>query len=124
MSGGGRPPAAQHIVQSVQRFVPLPPARTTPFAAAPGDYHRFVAASRGGEIEEGIVIRTPLKRKTPCGESEAAESSERMMTSPGFTEGVGSPLMTPVSGKSSRTSKSVAKFNKAGPQMPISNAGK
>uniref|UniRef100_A0A0D3FVQ3 E2F/DP family winged-helix DNA-binding domain-containing protein n=1 Tax=Oryza barthii TaxID=65489 RepID=A0A0D3FVQ3_9ORYZ len=65
-----------------------------------------------------------LKRKTPCGESEAAESSERMMTSPGFTEGVGSPLMTPVSGKSSRTTKSMAKFNKAGPQTPISNAGK
>uniref|UniRef100_A0A0E0KQF2 E2F/DP family winged-helix DNA-binding domain-containing protein n=1 Tax=Oryza punctata TaxID=4537 RepID=A0A0E0KQF2_ORYPU len=82
MSGGGRPPAAQHIVQSVQRFVPLPPARTTPFAAAPGDYHRFVAASRGGEIEEGIVIRTPLKRKTPCGESEAAESSERSPGNP------------------------------------------
>uniref|UniRef100_A0A0D9ZKL5 E2F/DP family winged-helix DNA-binding domain-containing protein n=1 Tax=Oryza glumipatula TaxID=40148 RepID=A0A0D9ZKL5_9ORYZ len=126
-SGGGRPPAAQHIVRSVrQRFVPLPPPLArAPFAAAPGDYHRFAAASRGGEIEEGIVIRrTPLKRKTPCGESEAAESSERMMTSPGFTEGVGSPLMTPVSGKSSRTTKSMAKFNKAGPQTPISNAGK
>nr|CAE01525.2 OJ991214_12.14 [Oryza sativa Japonica Group] len=125
-SGGGRPPAAQHIVRSVrQRFVPLPPPLArAPFAAAPGDYHRFAAASRGGEIEEGIVIRrTPLKRKTPCGESEAAESSERMMTSPGFTEGVGSPLMTPVSGKTSRTTKSMAKFNKAGPQTPISNAG-
>lgn len=62
-SGGGRPPAAQHIVRSVrQRFVPLPPPLArAPFAAAPGDYHRFAAASRGGEIEEGIVIRrTPV----------------------------------------------------------------
>uniref|UniRef100_A0A0E0DDZ4 E2F/DP family winged-helix DNA-binding domain-containing protein n=1 Tax=Oryza meridionalis TaxID=40149 RepID=A0A0E0DDZ4_9ORYZ len=84
-SGGGRPPAAQHIVRSVQqRFVPLPPPLArAPFAAAPGDYHRFAAASRGGEIEEGIVIRrTPLKRKTPCGESEAAESSERSPGNP------------------------------------------
>ncbi|KAF0891865.1 hypothetical protein E2562_011264 [Oryza meyeriana var. granulata] len=39
MSGGGRAPAAQHVVQSVQRLVPLPPARMR--VAAPGDYHRF-----------------------------------------------------------------------------------
>uniref|UniRef100_A0A0D9W4S4 E2F/DP family winged-helix DNA-binding domain-containing protein n=1 Tax=Leersia perrieri TaxID=77586 RepID=A0A0D9W4S4_9ORYZ len=97
MAGGGRAPAAQHIVQSVQRSVPMPPARMR--FAAPGDYHRFplppspATASRdGGEMEEGIVIKspTPLKRKTPCGDSEAAISSEHTMTNPGLTEGDGS----------------------------------
>ncbi|KAL5215518.1 hypothetical protein ABZP36_006919 [Zizania latifolia] len=127
MSGGGRGPSAQQIVQSVQR---LPAA-----CEAPGDYRRFptpsssaaaVVASRGrdgGEIKEGIVIKTPLKRKTPCGESDGAESSAQMVTSPRFTEGVGSPLMTPVSGKSARTRKSIAECSKAGPNTPTSNAG-
>ncbi|KAM0838054.1 hypothetical protein ACQ4PT_061241 [Festuca glaucescens] len=135
MSGGGRPQAAQQIVQSVQRHVPLKPGRP-PFAV-PGDYHRFpmtlssaaaaAAASPGsvgGDVEEDIVTRTPLKRKALCGESIAAESTECIMiSSPGFTEGVGSPLMTPVSGKAARTYKSKAKGGKAGPQTPISNAG-
>ncbi|CAM0904710.1 unnamed protein product [Alopecurus aequalis] len=134
MSGGGRPQAAQQIVQSVQRHVPLAPRRT-PFSV-PGDYHRFTlplssaapaAASRGsggGDVEEGIVTRMPLKRKALCGESDAAESTECIMiTSPGFTEGVGSPLMTPVSGKAARIYKSKAKGSKAVPQTPIPNAG-
>ncbi|KAM0853970.1 hypothetical protein ACQ4PT_050723 [Festuca glaucescens] len=134
MSGGGRPQVAQQIVQSVQRNVPL--ARGRPPFAVPGDYHRFpltlssaaaAAASRGsvgGDVEEEIVTRTPLKRKALCGESIAAESTECIMiSSPGFTGGVGGPLMTPVSGKAARTYKSKAKGGKAGPQTPISNAG-
>ncbi|XP_047069614.1 transcription factor E2FA-like [Lolium rigidum] len=137
MSGGGRPQAAQQIVQSVQRHVPLKPGRP-PFAV-PGNYHRFpltlspadaaaaAAASPGsvgGDVQEEIVTRTPLKRKALCGESIAADSTECIMiSSPGFTEGVGSPLMTPVSGKAARTYKSKAKVGKAGPQTPISNAG-
>ncbi|XP_062225603.1 transcription factor E2FA-like isoform X2 [Phragmites australis] len=134
MSGGGRPVAAQQIVQSLQRNGSPAPA-WPPFAAALGDYRRFpqplspaaaAAAPRAdgcGEIEEGIAIRTPLKRKAPYGESDTAESTGWMMTSPGFTEGVGCPLMTPVSGKAARTYKSKAKCSKAGPQTPISNAG-
>jgi hypothetical protein len=75
MSGGGRPQAAQQIVQSVQRHVPLAHGRP-PFAVPGGDYHRFpltlsspadaaaAAASRGssvgGGVEEEIVIRTPV----------------------------------------------------------------
>ncbi|VAH47689.1 transcription factor E2FA-like [Triticum dicoccoides] len=133
MSGGGRPQAAQQIVQSVQKCVPLAPERP-PFAV-PAEYHRFplppsssapAAASRGsagGDVEEGIVIRTPLKRKAPCGESDAIESTEWMITSPGFTEGVSSPHMTPISGKAARTYKSKAKGSKDGLQTPISNAG-
>jgi hypothetical protein len=71
-AGGGRPQAAQQIVQSVQRHVPLKPGRP-PFAV-PGDYHRFpltlspadaaaAAASPGsvgGDIQEEIVTRTPV----------------------------------------------------------------
>uniref|UniRef100_A0ACD5UQA1 Uncharacterized protein n=1 Tax=Avena sativa TaxID=4498 RepID=A0ACD5UQA1_AVESA len=135
MSGGGRPQAAQQIVQSVQRHVPLKSGR--PSFSVPGDYHRFpltlssaaaaAAASQGsvgGDVEEEIVTRTPLKRKALSGESVAAESTECIMiTSPGFTEGVSSPLMTPVSRKAARTYKSKAKGGKAGPQTPISNAG-
>ena len=69
MSGGGRPQAAQQIVQSVQRHVPLAPRRT-PFSV-PGDYHHFplplpsaagaaAAAPVGGDIVEGIVTRAPV----------------------------------------------------------------
>jgi hypothetical protein len=72
MSGGGRPQAAQQIVQ---RHVPLAHGRPA-FAVPGGDYHRFpltlsspadaaaAAASRGssvgGGVEEEIVIRTPV----------------------------------------------------------------
>ncbi|KAE8786047.1 Transcription factor E2FA [Hordeum vulgare] len=133
MSGGGRPQAAQQIVQSVQKCVPLDPERP-PFAV-PDEYHQFplppsssaaAAASRGsagGDVEEGIVIRTPLKRKAPSGENDAIESTEWIITNPGFTEGVSSPHMTPVSGKAARTYKSKAKGSNDGLQTPISNAG-
>ncbi|KAL6650638.1 hypothetical protein ACP70R_009563 [Stipagrostis hirtigluma subsp. patula] len=134
MAGGGsRPAAAQQIVQSLQqRWSPLSPVRP-PFAAASDDYHRFprpsspaagtAAPGTGGrgEIEEGIAIRTPLKRKAPYGGSDTAEPTDKMMTSPGFTEVVGSPHMTPGSGKTAKISKSKAKCSKAGPQTPKSN---
>lgn len=61
-----------------------------------------------------------LKRKAASEENDAAESSECMITSPGFT---GSPMLTPISGKAVKTSKSKAKNNKAGPQTPTSNVG-
>ncbi|TVU29818.1 hypothetical protein EJB05_21405 [Eragrostis curvula] len=128
MSGGsGRPPAAQKILQSLRPpFAFVAPSRP-PFAA-PDDYHRFptapaaaaapAAATSGGvgaeSIEEGLVIRTPLKRKSASEENDAAESSECMIIS---------PMLTPVSGKVSKTSKSKAKNNKAGPQTPTSNIG-
>ncbi|KAK3154284.1 hypothetical protein QOZ80_2BG0188550 [Eleusine coracana subsp. coracana] len=132
MSGGsGRPPAAQKILQSLRPpFAFAAPSRP-PFAA-PDDYHRFpaapgaasasanpAAATSGGvgadSIEEGLVIRTPLKRKAASEENDAAESSECMIIS--------SPMLTPVSGKAVKTSKSKAKNNKAGPQTPTSNVG-
>ncbi|KAF8715534.1 hypothetical protein HU200_027191 [Digitaria exilis] len=146
MAGGARRPAAQQIVQSLQRCPRLSPA-PPPFADALGDYHRFPHPSSApaagvaaeplvggrGDIEEGIVVTAPvrrrferaeqvqhvlqLKRKAPCGESDTANSLELVMTCPDFIGGVDT-------GKSATTYKSKAKFSKAGPQTPISNAGK
>ncbi|BAF08963.1 transcription factor E2FB [Oryza sativa Japonica Group] len=137
MAGSGRPPAAQKkILQSLRPPLPFAASSRSPFAA-PNDYHRFPAggaaaaaasgsggigaggAGGGGDIEEGLVIRTPQKRKAPE-ESDVAESSDCMITSPGFAV---SPMLTPVSGKAVKTSKSKTKNNKAGPQTPTSNVG-
>ncbi|RCV06697.1 hypothetical protein SETIT_1G183900v2 [Setaria italica] len=133
--GSGRPPAAQKILQSLRPPLAFASPSRPPFAA-PDDYHRFPTpaaaaaptATSGGvgaggaadSIEEGLVIRTPLKRKATSEENDAAESSECIITSTGFT---GSPMLTPVSGKTVKTSKSKAKNNKAGPQTPTSNVG-
>ncbi|TVU14607.1 hypothetical protein EJB05_38083, partial [Eragrostis curvula] len=131
VSGGGRPAAAQKIVQLC---APLAKARP-PFGAVVDDYHRFPqtpspaaagkttrAAERGG-VEEGIVVSTPLKRKSPHGERDTAESTELMIATPGFSKGVDSPLGTPISGKPARTYKTKAKCSEAGPHTPIPNAG-
>lgn len=133
--GSGRPPAAQKILQSLRPPVAFATPSRPPFAA-PDDYHRFptpaaaaaLAATSGGvgagaaadAIEEGLVIRTPLKRKATSEENDAAESSDCIITSPGFPN---SPMLTPVSGKTVKTSKSKAKNNKTGPQTPTSNVG-
>ncbi|KQJ99767.1 transcription factor E2FA isoform X3 [Brachypodium distachyon] len=135
MSGGGRPPAAQKILQSL-RPPPVFSAPARPPFASPDDYHRFPAPTPssatgsgsggigaggvGADIEEGLIIRTPLKRKAAREENDASESSDCMIISPGFT---GNKLLTPVSGKAVKTSKSKAKNNKAGPQTPTQNVG-
>ncbi|XP_037452742.1 transcription factor E2FA-like isoform X3 [Triticum dicoccoides] len=133
MSGGGRPPAAQKILQSLRP----PPVFSTPSRppfASPDDYHRFHAPTTpsatgsggigaggvGGDIDEGIVIRTQLKRKATREENNAAESSDCMIVTTGVT---GNPLLTPVSGKAVKNSKSKTKNNKAGPQTPTPNVG-
>ncbi|CAN6244584.1 unnamed protein product [Urochloa humidicola] len=133
--GSGRPPAAQKILQSLRPPLAFASPSRPPFAA-PDDYHRFPtpaaaaapAATSGGvgagtsadnSIEEGLVIRTPLKRKAASEENDVAESSDCIITSTGFT---GNPMLTPVSAKT-KTSKSKAKSSKAGPQTPTSNVG-
>nr|CAB3484479.1 unnamed protein product [Digitaria exilis] len=72
MAGGARRPAAQQIVQSLQRCPRLSPA-PPPFADALGDYHRFPHPSSTppaaaaaellvggrGDIEAGIVVTAP-----------------------------------------------------------------
>ncbi|KAF8693340.1 hypothetical protein HU200_038729 [Digitaria exilis] len=129
--GSGRPPAAQKILQSLRPPVAFASPSRPPFAT--DDYHRFptpaaASATSGGVgagaaadgIEEGLVIRTPLKRKAVCLENDAAESSDCIITSTGFPS---SPMLTPVSRKTVKPSKSKAKNNKAGPQTPTSNVG-
>ena len=75
--GSGRPPAAQKILQSLRPPIAFASPSRPPFAA-PDDYHRFPtpaaaaapAATSGGvgaagasdTIEEGLVIRTPVRR--------------------------------------------------------------
>ncbi|KAE8774509.1 E2F protein [Hordeum vulgare] len=133
MSGGGRPPAAQKILQSLRP----PPVFSTPSRppfASPDDYHRFHAPTTpsasgsggigaggvGGDIDERLVIRTQLKRKATREENNVTESSDCMIVTTGVT---GNPLLTPVSGKAVKNSKSKAKNNKAGPQTPTPNVG-
>ncbi|KAG8070927.1 hypothetical protein GUJ93_ZPchr0006g43334 [Zizania palustris] len=81
MSGSGRTPAAQKILQSLRPPLPFAASSRSPFAA-PNDYHRFptpaptagagagagasgsegiVAGRAGGDIEEGLLIRTPVR---------------------------------------------------------------
>jgi transcription factor E2F3 len=69
MSGGsGRPLAAQKILQSLRPPSAFVAPSRPPFAA-PDDYHRFpaapAAATSGGvgtdSVEEGLVIRTPVR---------------------------------------------------------------
>ena len=61
-----------------------------------------------------------LKRKATREENNAAESSDCMIVTTGVT---GNPLLTPVSGKAVKNSKSKTKNNKAGPQTPTPNVG-
>ncbi|XP_073004550.1 transcription factor E2FA-like isoform X2 [Typha latifolia] len=104
------------------RHVPFPSARP-PFLA-PDEYHRFSADGRRDDMTDALIIKTPLKRKAEQEENEAAESVE-WMSSAGYAEAVTSPLLTPVSGKGGRLygKSKGAKYNKAGPQTPMSNAG-
>lgn len=82
MAGSGRPPAAQKkILQSLRPPLPFAASSRSPFAA-PNDYHRFPAGGAaaaaasgsggigaggagggGGDIEEGLVIRTPVSAR-------------------------------------------------------------
>uniref|UniRef100_A0A8R7PGC2 Uncharacterized protein n=1 Tax=Triticum urartu TaxID=4572 RepID=A0A8R7PGC2_TRIUA len=61
-----------------------------------------------------------LKRKATREENNAAESSDCMIVTTGFT---GNPLLTPVSGKVVKNYKSTTKNNKARPQTPTPNVG-
>lgn len=50
--------------------------------------------------------------------------SSELKTSPGYA-GANNPLLTPVTGKGGKTNgrSKVAKYNKSGPQTPMSNVG-
>ncbi|XP_073012827.1 transcription factor E2FA-like isoform X1 [Typha latifolia] len=124
MSGNRSAQQSRQILQPLRRHLPFQSSRP-PFAAT-DEYHRFsVTDGRriADDMAETLVIKTPLKRKADQEENEAAESSE-WTTSPGYTEAVTSPLLTPISGKGGRMygKSRAAKHNKSGPQTPISNA--
>lgn len=65
-----------------------------------------------------------LKRKPDAEDVDAAVSNE-WTNSPGFVEGVASPLQTPISGKGGRicSKPNHLKYNKSGFATPIPNAG-
>lgn len=131
MSGGraadNRPtPRPGQIFQPFKHNLPFSSSRP-PFVS-PDEYHRFSPARNHwettAEAVESIVIKMPLKRKAVQDDIDVADSSE-WINSPGHAEGEINPLLTPVSrkvGKNYGRSK-VVKYNKSGPQTPMSNTG-
>ncbi|XP_015868390.2 transcription factor E2FB isoform X2 [Ziziphus jujuba] len=114
---------SNQIMQPLNRQLPFT-CMKPPFSS-PADYHRFAPDPRRlSENEpEGIVVKTPLKRKSETAEYEA-ESSDRMV-GPVYAEVVNSPIQTPVSTKAGKTNKTprVMKCTRTGPQTPLSNVG-
>uniref|UniRef100_A0A5B6ZWZ9 Putative transcription factor E2FB n=1 Tax=Davidia involucrata TaxID=16924 RepID=A0A5B6ZWZ9_DAVIN len=110
---------------SLKRQLPFTSMKP-PFAASPGDYHRFSpsVADRRPQEAEAIVVKSPqLKWKSETADYEAL-SSERNR-SPGCTEVVNSSLQTPVSAKGGKAQKvpRAGKCNRSGSQTPASNIG-
>ncbi|MCL7025950.1 hypothetical protein MKW94_012545 [Papaver nudicaule] len=120
---------SEQIMQSLKRHLPFSSMKP-PFVPSE-DYHRFSSPAGNNNNRravdddevEIIVVKSPMKRKTEIEECEA-ESSD-WTTSPGFAEVVNSPLQTPVSGKGGRVYNrtKASKYNRSGPQTPVSNAG-
>ncbi|KAI3905728.1 hypothetical protein MKW92_048708 [Papaver armeniacum] len=119
---------SEQIMQSLKRHLPFSSMKP-PFVPSE-DYHRFSSPTGNNnrtvvddDEVEIIIVKSPMKRKTEIEECEA-ESSE-WTTSPGFAEVVNSPLRTPVSGKGGRVYNrtKASKYNRSGPQTPVSNAG-
>ncbi|NP_001389486.1 transcription factor E2FA isoform 2 [Zea mays] len=133
MSESARPAVARKIVKSLQRCTRHSLERP-PFETALGEYCQFprpslspaaaAAATSGGrgEVDEGIFVRTPLKRKAPYGEYDTAESTGWSIVSSGFIHGVDSPRKTPISGKTARKYKPKSERTKAAPQAATLNA--
>lgn len=105
-----------------------------PAFAASEDYHHFVVtdkASASGDNDDDkdngemlLVTRFPGKRRAETEEDHEIESNE-WPTSQGYAEAVNSPILTPISGTSSRryNRSKLAKSMKTGPQTPGSNVG-
>lgn len=119
---------SEQIMQSLKRHLPFSSMKP-PFVPSE-DYHRFSSPTGNNnrtvvddDEVEIIIVKSPMKRKTEIEECEA-ESSE-WTTSPGFAEVVNNPLRTPVSGKGGRVYNrtKASKYNRSGPQTPVSNAG-
>ncbi|KAG6514500.1 hypothetical protein ZIOFF_024861 [Zingiber officinale] len=106
----------------------LPFASSRPPFLSPDEYHRFSVPhgrrSAGEEMNDALLIRTPLKRKREKEDNETSETSESV-TNSGYSEQVNNPLLTPVSGKGTKTNgrSNASKYNKSSPQTPMSNGG-
>ncbi|KAG6510788.1 hypothetical protein ZIOFF_028825 [Zingiber officinale] len=106
----------------------LPFASSRPPFLSPDEYHRFSVPhgrrSAGEEMNDALLIRTPLKRKRKKEDNETSETSESV-TNSGYSEQVNNPLLTPVSGKGTKTNgrSNASKYNKSSPQTPMSNGG-
>ncbi|KAJ1696268.1 hypothetical protein LUZ63_004780 [Rhynchospora breviuscula] len=120
---------APQILQPIRRHAPF--ASSRPPFAAPDEYHRFTngaasasdarhVSSPADDMVDALVVKTPLKKITAQEENERAASSE-FVGSPGggYFDAVSSPLLTPVSAKSTRGPYRKRKA----PLTPISNAG-
>ncbi|WOK97330.1 transcription factor E2FB [Canna indica] len=111
------------IFQPPKQYLPFSSSR--PSFVSPDEYHRFDGRRGAGEeIVDALVIKTPLKRKSLQEDNEVIEISE-WTTSPGYTVGGTSPLLTPVSEKGRKTynKSKVAKHTKSGALTPVSNVG-
>ncbi|KAG0497297.1 hypothetical protein HPP92_001774 [Vanilla planifolia] len=110
-------PSSPQIFQPLRRHLPFPSARP-PFASAE-EYHQFSnseGCQMAEELAEGLVIKTPLKRKNV---HEAMEANEHSI-GPVNAETNNSSLHTPFSRKVGRPKS--AKCNKLGSQTPILNS--
>ncbi|TYI64823.1 hypothetical protein E1A91_D09G115700v1 [Gossypium mustelinum] len=95
-----------------------------PFMSPGGDYHHFASTeSRRLADQKGdaIVVQSPRKSDVADREVESGDWARP----PGYTEVIGSPLQTPVSGKGGKAQKisRLTKNSRSGPQIPASNLG-
>ncbi|KAB2065629.1 hypothetical protein ES319_A09G102700v1 [Gossypium barbadense] len=102
----------------------LPFSMKPPFMSPGGDYHHFASTeSRRLADQKGdaIVVQSPRKSDVADREVESGDWARP----PGYTEVIGSPLQTPVSGKGGKAQKAsrLTKNSRSGPQIPASNLG-
>nr|KJB35425.1 hypothetical protein B456_006G114300 [Gossypium raimondii] len=102
----------------------LPFSMKPPFMSPGGDYHHFASTeSRRLADQKGdaIVVQSPRKSDVADREVESGDWARP----PGYTEVIGSPLQTPVSGKGGKAQKisRLTKNSRSGPQIPASNLG-
>ncbi|XP_042408943.1 transcription factor E2FB-like isoform X3 [Zingiber officinale] len=126
---GGEEAGNRSEQQLAQIFKPpkqyLPISSSKPPFCSPDEYHRFDSLQGSNdEMVDALVLQTPLKRKSVQEDNDIINVSE-WTTSPQYSVGVTSPLLTPVSEKGRKTNNrsKVAKHNKLEALTPVSNIG-
>ncbi|KAA3455463.1 transcription factor E2FB-like [Gossypium australe] len=102
----------------------LPFSMKPPFMSPGGDYHHFASTGSrclADQKGDAIVVQSPRKSDVADREVESGDWARP----PGYTEVIGSPLQTPVSGKGGKAQKTsrLTKNSRSGPQIPASNLG-